>query len=322
MSLASQRSPRVWRTLKCSVQGASHAVRQDRCEVRGDGTDGVVAAVADGHGGKKYFRSDEGARIAVDVALATAQQGLDDGRCTPEWVKALPEDIAKLWCIQVNAHAEEHPFTAEEEPLLGQPVGITVELQRLVPYGTTLLLAVLGPGFLACVQLGDGDILALSDDGAIERPIPIDPSLIANETHSLVSFHEDRQAAKGGPVLRHEPWRLARVSFHDTGPLAAPRLLLLASDGYGNSFRDPAGLERAATDYAVAIHSRGIPAVEAEMEAWLQETTAGGSGDDISVVIVFNAALAASAAPVEAGDGVAAPGAEAVADDGEPEVQG
>ncbi len=298
--------PRVWRTLKCHVKGANHAVCQDRCEVRGDGTDCVVAAVADGHGGKKYFRSDQGARIAVEVALAAAQQGPGEGRWTQEEAETLAKDIAERWHSQIGAHAEGHPFTAEEERLLGQPAGIPPEFQRLVPYGTTLLLALLGPGFLACVQLGDGDILAVTDGDAVERPIPIDPTLIANETHSLVSFHEDRQAAEGSPTLRYEPWRLARVAFHDAGPLAEPKLLLLASDGYGNSFREPIGLERAATDYAAAIRSRGVPAVEAEMEGWLRETTDGGSGDDVSVVLVFDDALAGPAS----------------ADDGEPEVRG
>lgn len=320
MSLPPQGSPpRVWRTLQCRVQGANHAVCQDWCEIRGDGTNSVVAAVADGHGGRKYFRSDQGARIVVEVALAAAQHGLGEGRCTREWVEALPQDIAIRWRSQVNAHAEGHPFTAEEERLLA---GIPAEVERLVPYGTTLLLAVLEPGFLACVQLGDGDILALTDDDAIVRPIPIDPSLIANETHSLASFHEDRQAAEGGPVLRHEPWRLARVAFHDAGPVAAPKLLLLASDGYGNSFREPVGLERAATDYAAAISSRGIPAVGVEMEGWLRETTDGGSGDDVSVLLVFDGALASPAGPGASGEGSAGPGAKGEAAAGRPEVQG
>jgi serine/threonine protein phosphatase PrpC len=320
MNLPPPGPPRVWRTLTRSEKGMNHAVCQDSCDAKIDSTGRVVAAVADGHGGKRYFRSDEGARLAVAAALASAQDGLDESRCNEEWVKEeLPKDIATRWRGQVDAHAKENPFNPEEKRLLGQTTGIPLEFQHLVPYGTTLLLAVLGPGFLACVQLGDGDILALTDDETIWRPITVDPSLIANETHSLASFFEDHPVAEGTPALRYEPWRLARCAFKDEPPLATPKLLLLASDGYSNSFRDPAEFERVATDYAAAIRSYGIPAVEAEMTAWLRETTDAGSGDDISMVLVFDGALAA---PAESDDSGADARGEAVAGDGEPEVEG
>src|SRR5580658_4443291 len=75
-----QASTSRWRAFGASVRGASHyqsgVPNQDAFRVAdlGErGQRGLVAAVADGHGNLRHFRSDRGSRYAVDAACGAAQ---------------------------------------------------------------------------------------------------------------------------------------------------------------------------------------------------------------------------------------------------------
>src|SRR5205823_7636602 len=96
------------------------------------------------------------------------------------------------------------------------------EADPLRAYGTTALLAVVGDDGALVAQLGDGDILVVTEDGRVEAPIAHDPDLVANETTSLC-------LPDAGRFLR---WAALDLR---ADPLA---LLVLATDGYGNSFED------------------------------------------------------------------------------------
>src|SRR5690348_9685497 len=64
-----------WQAVTATERGAAHRAaglpNQDAVEVRSFG-DGMVAAVADGHGHSRHFRSARGARLAVSLACQAA----------------------------------------------------------------------------------------------------------------------------------------------------------------------------------------------------------------------------------------------------------
>jgi len=72
-----------WRVIGCSVKGASHIrsgkPNQDRIKFSDyqAGKMPLILAVADGHGGKAYFRSDKGAEFAVEIAIAVCKKLID-----------------------------------------------------------------------------------------------------------------------------------------------------------------------------------------------------------------------------------------------------
>jgi serine/threonine protein phosphatase PrpC len=255
-----------WVALRGCIKGRSHCLCQDYCDVRPDEGGEIVAAVADGHGGQRYLRSHRGAELAVDVAIALGERILEESHGGD--LRLVKEKI------------EGNPLSPEEQERLASPAPLTTE-EKVILYGTTLLLVLAAPRFVACLQIGDGDILELQADGSVSRPIPRDPTLIANETTSLASLKP----------------RLARYSFQEfETQSAAPSLVLLATDGYSNSFVDDAAFRQVAADYVGHLGLEdGVAKVRKDIQAWLQETSDQGSGDDLSVVLLFRpAALAAS----------------------------
>jgi len=258
----------VWRFAGRSVRGASHRRRklpnQDAiawCAIADPATadGGVAAAVADGHGSSACFRSDAGAEIAVRSALAVLEDFCADRGKDPV---ALPAELVSRWRAGVQAHIDTHP--------LGMPDGPAA--WRV--YGTTLLAVLATPDSLLYLQIGDGDILAVSNSGDITRLFARDQRLLGVETTSLCTA-----GAAGEMRVRLEPL--------DGSP---PALLLLATDGYANSFRDDAGFLRVGADLLDMIRTDGIEKVEDSLDAWLTEASELGSGDDITLALLCRTA--------------------------------
>src|SRR5271165_1293424 len=81
------------------------------------------------------------------------------------------------------------------------------------------MLAVGMPASVLCIQIGDGDIVAVQPDGSALLPVPVDPSLDGHRTTSLCQ------------TTALESFRLGTVDRSTSSPVG----VLLATDGYGNS---------------------------------------------------------------------------------------
>lgn len=275
-----------WQLAGASVPGDSHlrtgTPNQDaygwrpRC---GQG-ESVAFAVADGHGGAEYLRSDLGARYAVRTVLSvlahefmpqlvTLSQNAEPDltrikRLSEDW---LPRLITRRWSRSVLRHLRRYPL--DLPGAYGHPERSEEEI-GLRCYGATLVATLITPWFQLYLQLGDGDILLVDTDGAVSRPpLPHDPALLGNETTSLCS---------------PDPWRLMRTHFQPTYEIP-PALVLLATDGYANSFADEAAFHQVGADLFDGVEKNGLEATEQALPAWLSETSALGSGDDITLVI-------------------------------------
>ena len=151
----------------------------------------VIAAIADGHGSKKYFRSHMGSQFAVEAALETVKRFYLDPekfeKSFPKNHKLILKNIEKQiivnWNARVQKHLEEHPVRAAEI------TNFTKEEFQAIPtesyYGTTLVVAVIGRGFCFGVQIGDGSLVALFEDGEPVMPMNYDESAPANMTASM-----------------------------------------------------------------------------------------------------------------------------------------
>lgn len=118
-------------------------------ELRGlEGQPVMVMAVADGHGGRRYRRSEVGSRLACETALAAVQgalaaRPLDTGEeGWRRWLeRELPEAIQRDWLEAVAAHWQSDPGEGGFEALL---------------YGSTLGLVVMTPAGGATPAWGTG----------------------------------------------------------------------------------------------------------------------------------------------------------------------
>lgn len=273
-----------WHVIGASVVGSSHERAGQRCQdaIRHTGKPEpglpAIAAVADGHGSAKCFRSHLGADFAVVAALEVVTEfargewsGVSLALLIRTAGQRLPEELARRWLEAVRRHIDQNPLTVEELDLLlakeGAKARAAVEANPTLAYGSTLLVAFATARVIGFLQLGDGDILAVSADGEVQRPLARDERLIANETTSLSSARA---------------WGEFRTAFQPVSP-ASPALIVLSTDGYANSFRDEAGFLKVGSDLLAIIRSDGLDSVALSLESWLQEASAAGSGDDVTL---------------------------------------
>lgn len=265
-----------WHVVGESVRGATHErnglPNQDAIHwlpSSGRGSS-VVLAVADGHGSARYPRSHIGASLAVNVATKLIDDFLNSQAsagnlslikdATEEW---LPRTLVRQWTEAVAENLKADPLSPDEATSVSPA-------NEPVAYGATLLAAAVTERFAVYLQVGDGDILTVSDHGVVTRPLSKDDRLLGNETTSLCA---------------PEAWRDFRVSFQ---PLrqSHPALILLSTDGYPNSFRDESGFLQVGSDLLSMIREHGLEKVKDSLSGWLSDSTHAGSGDDVTLGII------------------------------------
>ena len=271
-----------WGAIGTSVRGDIHArenlPNKDHISWQQDGKTGIplVLAVADGHGDEQHFRSDVGARLAVQAALHVIQLfcATTDDTTIQESIKDLPCTIVAKWKEYVEAHWLQNGLTEEETTWLTESKNAAIQqavnTNHTLPYDTTLLAALVAETFILYLQLGDGDILTVLETGKVVRPLPVDKRLLANQTTSLCSVTATQEF---------------RSSFQKRSD-EQPALILLSTDGYANSFRDEAGFLQVGTDILSMMRIDGVDAVATRMRGWLKKATQAGSGDDITLGIL------------------------------------
>jgi len=277
----------TWQAIGGSVVGAMHLQaglpNQDAIDWYPKAKPGppLLVAVADGHGSHKSFRSHIGARLAVKVAKKAVKDVLkgdlskmDLSQIKHQWEDNLPRQLVRDWQTRVNAHLSKNPMTdAELQKLTSKGAAnslASLEENPLVVYGATLITILVTEGFIAYAQLGDGDILTVSDEGQVNRPLPDDERLFANETTSL--------------CLR-SAWSDFRTSF-EVITQSPPALILTSTDGYSNSFVDESNFRKVGSDLLTMTRAEGLPKIAASINGWLEQASREGSGDDITLGMI------------------------------------
>lgn len=284
----------TWNIITGSVKGASHAriglPNQDAenhsvTECGSWHSIPLVLAVADGHGSSKSFRSHTGSEYAVKSAVNAIKDFFSEcsknnivnlSLIKDELENRLPRKIIQAWRDEVEADILRNPFTADELKDLENKSGLkSVEAitdNNKIVYGSTLLAAGIHDLFMFYMQLGDGDILAVYEDGTTVRAIDRDEKLIANETTSLCS---------------KDPWNELRIKFYPLkNDFKFPELILISTDGYSNSFRNEENFLKVGADILEILKKEGAVSTECSIKEWL-EASAEKSGDDVTLGIII-----------------------------------
>jgi serine/threonine protein phosphatase PrpC len=276
-----------WRVVGATVPGASHlragTPNQDAILQVRESSVGlpIVLAISDGHGSDKCFRSDRGSRLAVSIGSALMyetligfQQESDADQVEGKIKDKLPAEFARRWKTAVEAELEREPLTEEELARLEAKDGVrgrqAVETHPSLAYGATALAVGLTQSFVIYLQLGDGEIIAVSQTGEVSKPLPEDERLMANETTSLCADSAARDFRFACQPLGDPP----------------PALILMTTDGYANSFADDAGFLKVGSDILEMLRADGFDAVNRGVKGWLEEATRMGSGDDCTLGII------------------------------------
>lgn len=265
-----------------SVVGASHTESGLVCQdssahfVCGDY---AVAVVADGHGSKKHFRSNVGSKLAVEATLDTIANFYEDPAefeanfpANHKFIlKNIEKQIIANWNFKITEHLKKVPVTPEERIRFSEE-----EFKEIAPesyYGTTLIAVIAGKSFTFGIQIGDGSLVAVFEDGAAVMPMEYEESAPANITASLCN--------SGAAKMFN--------SFY-----AENKTLLAAfasTDGLYTSF----GCENDFLDYHTIITSQLAASSEFEQAVIknLVKRSHFGTQDDISLACVYNSEKAA-----------------------------
>lgn len=267
-----------------SVRGASHEDAGEPCQdsarvYTGEGL--AIAAVSDGHGSAKHFRSAAGSEMATRVAIRSLcdfceKNGGIDGLFDPSGAgvrlcgttaesadAGSPENAARRiaaniicgWNSEIAAHMAFAPLNDTEQKISQGFGGIPAE----VMYGATLIAAAVTERGVFGLQIGDGCFNS-SEGGVMGCPMPDDAKLMGNLTTSLCD----------SDAIGSFRW------FYRSG---APEGVMLSSDGLIGSFRNESDFLSFGGRVLGAI-SDGTAASLAEH---LRRRSRSGSRDDISI---------------------------------------
>lgn len=288
-----------------SCRGESHIVAGKVCQdfsyshVYENGN--AVAIVCDGHGGKRYFRSEIGAKIAAEVtvqktsafieavgvtllkgsgftqktAISTQIHNHDFEKQSPaeRAFRQLFGSIIYEWNAQVLAHAKANPITEQEKEGLEHRWIEDFQKERSLEkvYGCTLMTYASTPEFWIAFQIGDGKCFAVDESGNWSQPIPWDERCFLNKTTSICDSSAIDEF---------------RYCYEGDGKF--PVALILGSDGIDDSF----GAEENQANFYVQILKslikNGIDATIAEIEMTLPQLSKIGSHDDMSIAMIFD----------------------------------
>ena len=260
-----------------SVRGAAH-IRcgtkcQDSCRkiVLEDGT--VILAAADGHGSAACPHSRTGSKIAANLFCGIMRQMiLSSGSNREQLISLLCGEgnlvvrtIEREWKKRVlESHA------ANARPFPEKADGTTDFSSVYRQYGTTLLGLLAADTFVFACQLGDGDI-CMTREGRVEKLVD-PPKILGVETYSLSAEKAWMNAETG----------IRRIRAGDLAPV----MFTLTTDGFSNSYQNESGFREAIADYLKTVREHGAEAVKENLPAWLEETSAMGCGDDITMAAV------------------------------------
>lgn len=281
----------VWRAVGESVIGITHErdqrPSQDAVRIHLSMPEVVVAAVADGHGQPKSFRSGLGASLAAEVAVDVLVRFAHSGPQLPDAAFGarkdlaghLPRIVAQTWRDRVMEHVERCPFSLAELTLLGERFPI-VPGQSPSPdayrdlwraYGTTLVAVLVTSPYSLALQIGDGLLMAAGASGGAFEVLDPDGLNFGTSTTSLSD--EDAELRLRWRLIPHEG--------------DYPILYWLSTDGYEKAFRseDLAGV---CLEYREAFRKPdGWRVIRENLKSGLRHASESGTGDDATAAFLF-----------------------------------
>lgn len=164
-----------------------------------------VMALSDGHGGSKHIYSDVGSKYAVEVAIEAVKAYFEAKNLVPSYGE-LKLDFEERLSIEIQ--------TRWLNKIMQEP-----QFETPIQYGCTLLLAVKTMEYLIFLQIGDGKIAMIYEDGIVYFPIYRDLRYEGNVTASMV---------------QEEAWLEMKVRIL---PLEESlHMVVLATDGVENAY--------------------------------------------------------------------------------------
>lgn len=290
-------SSRNWVINGTSVRGTSHEREQISNQdsiywIHSKLNDIGILSVADGHGSDTYFRSKIGSKIATKIASQTLLKFLSTTHLSSNNLPrvrdlirySIPKLLVKNWNDKVSNHVCKNPFTNDElSKFLNKRDHLArkkLDIHPQIAYGTTLLTAVVTKDYFLFFQIGDGNILVVDEYRNVIAPFEKN---VKNCEENCIGSLNTTQS-----LCMNSSWLEFNVGIYSIYDLM-PKLILLATDGYYNSFKDEMGFRKIGIDYLDILETYGQQFMDSKLEVLLKETSQKGSGDDITLGYMYEA---------------------------------
>lgn len=268
----------------------------------------AIFSVADGHGGERYFRSDVGSRLAVEIAekqfvsLLRKIATLRGKQETINWdstISNVERNIVADWKNEVKKHFAQNPLTdtekdlcaslkiplehfeagggREENSVAAAPKERTFEKSIEKLYGTTLISCLYIPELQLTetkksslwIAVQIGDGMCLIQKDSDEITCPI-------KVDENLGFGVTTSLCSNNAIneFRHA-WGFDRLNF-----------ICACSDGVQDSFTSD-DLKHFANDVYDNIQHYGAEREQQELEDFFPRLSEQGSGDDVSFAGIF-----------------------------------
>ena len=295
------------KALHYSCKGESHKATDKVCQdySYSEVSDRLaIAIVCDGHGGKRYFRSDVGAKYATEItnkcvttfinevgdelfkgkaftqvsALNTEikNDNFDKKTKVDVAMRQLFSSIIYRWQEMIRYHAYNTPLTDDERASLDPRYVTDFEKKESLEktYGCTLMCYVQTPDYWFAFHVGDGKCIAFGHDGEWSEPIPWDERCFLNKTTSLC----DSEA-------------LDEFRYCYQGDGDFPAIVFLGSDGIDDSFGETTNMVNFYAQIAKMLAKEPFEDCINSIQTTLPELSTRGSQDDMSVACVYDDVL-------------------------------
>lgn len=283
----------VFKGYSISLRGASHDAGGKPCQdsSRSEISDSyAVAAVSDGHGGSRYYRSEIGSKYAVNAAMDVVSSCMGPGR--QDFITSLERDpkatltrvtdaVLTRWTESVQEYDSGNPPSEEELSLEDGDA----ERDVLRAYGATLICGVISDDVSFGFQIGDGALVAVNDESEESMPMPEDPDCFLNRTssicgsnasakfrHFIVSPSVTDGRHDGFHAIRADPRKISSIS--------------VCTDGLSTSFNSDESLMR----YCSAVPEALISGNGTKLEENLGLRSRSNTCDDVSLSVIYRLA--------------------------------
>lgn len=269
-----------------SRRGASHFASgkplQDASKaIKGDGY--CVAIVCDGHGGEKHFRSEIGSKFAVGVAIEKFEEFVKayptyekcSGKGESERIRRLEISILSGWQCRLDEYTKMFPFTDEEEKKFSNTFRGRKDYDVRIPYGTTLLAALVARDYYLFMIIGDGAIIKIKPD-------------LSAEVMTFEGKHEYTEGPHSATDSLCQPECFSKI-FTRLEKTDEPALAFgICSDGLTESYETNEALCKKMVNYLNFLAEEGMQSTIEAVGNQLDQISKLASKDDMSVAFATN----------------------------------
>jgi serine/threonine protein phosphatase PrpC len=294
-----------YKSFAVTVHGGSHIKSSTVCQDASDfyNDESVsIAVTADGHGDSSCFRSNRGAKLAIDCALRGIRQFVkeneklfkksiwfwkNDPPSHRELEKLIREQLIRQtiasWNALVMGDYQLRPFTKEElENVASEKYRKRYENGEGISkaYGTTLIATAMTPQYWFAFHIGDGRFSVLYCDSSGGQPVPWDPKCFLNVTTSIC---DEDILDRGEDGIR------TYLSLHSEKE--PPVALFLCTDGIDDNYPVEGNEEhmyRLYREVAVTFAEDGYESTCNQIKDLANGFATKGKGDDTSLAGIVN----------------------------------